>query len=98
MPSADNIGELVVFGLIASGVFIIILVGFRFTPAGKRAKEESENWQTHQNLTPQIRPREPYNDPVSKTAVRYSLVGFAVMVVLAFLYYFVIKGGFTPGN
>jgi hypothetical protein len=43
MPSVNNICELVYFGLIAAGLTVVILLGVKYSPAGRSKEEEGGN-------------------------------------------------------
>ncbi|NWJ46691.1 MAG: hypothetical protein HXX08_12495 [Chloroflexi bacterium] len=96
MPSVNNISELVFFGLIAAGLTVVILLGVKYSPASRRKDEEEENWDIN-NLSP-LPPRASYADPVSTKVIPASLLVFGIGVTAAFIYYFITRGGFGPGN
>ncbi len=98
MASPENVSELVLYSLIT--VFILVLLFFiiRVSPLGKKMKQDESKWDFSQPVIPGVRSRQKYTDPLSSVAVRYMLGGFGFALVIAFIYYFIARGGLGPGN
>jgi hypothetical protein len=100
MPSADNISELVLYTFVAAIVLVVLAVVIRLTPWGKRIRQTGRNWQVSQIIAPPPtnQTRIKYEDPINGTKFKYGLGIIGAGLVVAFVYYFIARGGIFPGN
>jgi|GEM_PF-2563514 len=101
MPSADNISDLILYTFIAIIVLVVLTVIIRISPWGKRIRQSDQNWQISQTVAPpptSSQTRIKYVDPVDGAKIKYALGVFVAAIVLAFVYYFITRGGVYPGN
>lgn len=97
MPSAGSVTDLVIFAGIAIFSMLAIWLFLRFTPIGKRMSQESSSHLDFTKPAP-YQPKTRYSDPLSGRAVRIWYIGLGIALVLSFVYYFFVKGGFSSGN
>jgi hypothetical protein len=102
MPSPNNVTELVIFAVGTAIVLIILFIVKKFVIKDKG----DSKWMPGQpydikSANPQqvaARPRQKYVDPLAKLNPLYVAVSVGGLMVVVFLYYFITKGGITPGN
>lgn len=100
MPSPNSITELIIFVVVASIVVVGFMVGSRYTRWGKRL---SGDWRPGPiDITPRqpdpSQPRQKYVDPLGKIKPYYVLGPAVILLIIAFVYYFVTKQTFQAGN
>jgi hypothetical protein len=97
MPSAGSVTDLVIFAGFALASMLVILIFIKFTPIGQKMSQNNEPPLDYTKPPPQ-RSQEDYVDPVSAKSLKIWYLAFSVAIVLSFVYYFILKGGFFTGN
>lgn len=97
MPSAGSVSDLVIFAGFAIASMLVILIFLKFTPIGKKMSQSNEPHLDYTKPAPQ-RTQENYVDPISAKSLKIWYIAFSVAIVLSFVYYFILKGGFFTGN
>ncbi len=106
MPSPNNITELIIFVAGAIVVIILLMVGTRYTPFGRRIASnlrsgpidlEAEQ-QKRAATPPSARAREKYVDPLAKLRADYAVAGMLLLMLFVFVFYFLTKSTWQSGN
>ncbi len=100
MPSPNNVTELIMFVGGALIVVVAFLIASRFTGIGKRL---TGDWKPGPiELTPlddqPPRQHQPYVDPLARLKPHYAIIPVLILMLFAFIYYFLTKNTFQSGN
>jgi hypothetical protein len=106
MPSPNNITELIIFAGGAIIVVVLLMLGARFTPFGRKIagglKANPLDLEAEQlkraAIPPSARAREKYVDPLARLRADYAVVGVLVFILFVFVFYFMTKNTWQSGN